>query len=108
MRFIDKILIETANLTADLVSETIELETIVNLSVQIVWASTTAAASVRVEVSNDNENWVLLGSAATIANNSGNVMVEKENSAVKYMRVNVDYTSGTVTSLKCIYSAKGF
>lgn len=108
MRYVNDLIIDASNVVADFNSEIVDLNTIVNFSVQIVWASTTAAGTVTVQVSNDDVNWVTLGSAATINNNSGNVIVDRASNPYKSMRVAVDWTSGSITSLKCTYTGKGF
>jgi hypothetical protein len=85
-----------------------DLSNIVNFSVQIVWTSTTASFSVAVQVSNDNTNWVTLGTAQAISNDNGNVMVVQQNNPYKSMRVLTTRTSGTLTTLQCTYEGKGF
>lgn len=106
MRFVDDILLNNSALAVSTTTEAVNLETIVNFSVQIVWTSVTASFSIQVEVSNDGLNWVNLGSAAVINNNSGNVMVEKSNNTNRFMRVSVTRTSGTA-NVKLIYAGLG-
>lgn len=108
MRKADDTIVDLSALVLSNTSEVVDLGSIVNFSVQIVWTSTTAAFTVAVQVSNDGVNYVTLGSPQAVANDNGNVMVVQQNNPYKHMRVLITRTSGTLTTLVCTYEGKGF
>lgn len=108
MRFVTDTLVSQAALVATNTSSTVDMSSIVNFSLQIVWTSTTASFSIAVEVSNDSINWTALGTPQAIADNNGDVIVVQRNNPYAYMRVVSTRTSGTLTTLKVIYHGKGF
>lgn len=107
MRFATDQILNLATVVATTVSETLNLETIVNCSVQIKWTSTTAAFTIGIEVSNDASTWFSLDSA-TVADNNGSDIFVIQNNAYKYGRIYVTRTSGTLTTLTATYHGKGF
>lgn len=105
--FNDTILNESA-ITADKTSESIALGFVQDIAIQIIWTSTTAAGTIQIQVSNDGVNYVTLTSHnKTINNNNGNEMVVISDANYAYIRVFVDYTSGTVETVKAIINGKG-
>jgi len=71
------------------------------ISVHVIWTSTTASATIKLQCSNDATNWSDFTTATSIANNSGDVFyaVDQVKDAF-YWRVLITYTSGTITTLK--------
>lgn len=108
MRFVDDSIIDTTSIVADFQSEVLHIETILHLSMQITWTSVTADATITLQVSNDGENWVNTNQTATISNNSSSVMLVLIDNSFSKCRVKVDYNSGTIDTLKAVYSGKGF
>lgn len=109
MRFSNDIIIQDTNITASQFSEVIDIRHIFGYSIQAEWTSTTASASVVIQGSNDGENFVSIGSpVATINNNNGLELFNvTEEQYYGFMRISVDFTSGSVTSLIVTYGSKG-
>lgn len=106
-RVIDSLVIDSAAVTADEESAAINILHMDNWSVQIIWTSTTASATVQIEESNDGSTWsVISGKTQAINNNSGNVMLSGSNQASKYIRVNVDSVTGSITTIQAYVVAK--
>lgn len=107
MRITDYTLYSATSVTASTNTNSIDMVHNVLLSVQMEWTSTTAVASVTVQVSNDGTTWINTAQTQAIANNSGAVMLTLVDFAYKYARCAVTYTSGTVTTLSLKVLAKG-
>ncbi len=101
-------ILDLSGVTADAQSEAVEMLNIYGFSVQIVWTSTTATATIQIEVSNDGITWIPLASPTqAIANDNGSVMFNVADSFYKFMRVDVDSVTGTITTLSALYNGKG-
>ena len=77
------------------------------LSVQYVWASATASWTIALKTSNNGVDFTSLGSASTVANDSGSLHTQvafvKDS---KYVRVQCTKTSGTLTDLKVLVASQ--
>jgi hypothetical protein len=92
----------------DFVSATQDIRNLYGYAAQVTWTSTTAAATVKVQESNNGQNWVdISGKSQGILNNNGTTLIECLGRMTKYMRIEVTYTSGIVTTLKVDFVAKG-
>lgn len=106
-RHIDSLIIDSAAVTADEESSAINMLNFDNWSAQIIWTSTTAGATVQVEESNDGSTWsVISGKTQAISNDSSNVMLSGSDFAGKYIRVNVDSVTGSITTIQVHFVAK--
>lgn len=100
--------IDSSSITADESGEALNILHQEMWSAQIIWTSTTAAATVQIEESNDGSTWsTISGKTQAISSDSGNVMLSGSNQASKFIRVTVDHTSGTITTLTVKMIAKG-
>ena len=107
-RVTDILAIDSSAITATESSQAIEILHQDQWSAQIVWTSTTASASVIIQESNDGSTWsTISGKTQAISNNSGNVMLAGANQATRYIRAQLSYSSGTVTTLTVRIVAKG-
>lgn len=107
MRFANDTILNLAAVVATTASEALDLDTIVNCSVQIKWTSTTASFTVGLEVSNDGVNYTSIDSATVADNNGSDIFVIQDN-PYRYARIYVTRTSGTLTTLTAVYHGKGF
>lgn len=74
------------------------------ISLQVVWASSTASFSYQLYASNDGTNFVAVGSSQAILNNSGSTITQLRNAYdFKYYRVTLTKTSGTLTGFNVIF-----
>jgi hypothetical protein len=108
MRIIDKKILDASAVIADTASEVLDVTHQVGISVQVDWTSTTAAAVLTLQASNDGITWVDLASTVTVNNNSGMEMLYATDFHYKFARVEVDWTSGSITTLSLQAIAKGF
>lgn len=108
MRITDFTLYTGAAVVASANSSAIDMEHSVLLSMQMVWTSTTASASVTIQVSNDGTTWVDSAQTQAILNNSGATMLTMVDFAYKYARAKITFSSGSVTTLQLKVIAKGF
>lgn len=107
MRFANDLILNLSSVAATTVSETIDLNTIVNCSFQVVWTSTTASFTLGLEVSNDGTNFTSIDSATVSDNNGSDIFIIQEN-PYRYARVYITRTSGTLTTLRASYHGTGF
>lgn len=108
MRIFNDTILDQSSVTSDKTSEVITLNFVQDIAIQIIWTSTSAAGTFVVQCSNNNSNWVDLSShTKTINNNNGNEMIVISDANYAYLRVFLDYTSGTVTTAKVIINGKG-
>lgn len=99
--------IDSTTITATESSAAIDMELLDNWSAQIIWTSSTASATVQIEESNDGSTWsIISGKTQAISNDSGDVMLSQADFAGKWIRATLDYTSGTVDTLKVHFVAK--
>jgi hypothetical protein len=76
-------------------------------SAQVIWTSTTASATVQIEESNDGTTWsTISGKTQAISNDSSDVMLSSTDQATKYIRATLNFSSGSVTTLKVYIVAK--
>lgn len=108
MRILDDSIFSGAAIVADVATESVDLSHITGYSVQIDWTSTTAAGTIKVQMSNDGKTWDDTGSSQAISNDSGTVVLNFADVFYKYTRVFVDWTSGSITTLDVIVCGKGF
>jgi len=104
---INDVILESNAVVADENSSVLEMLAIKNVALQISWTSTTASASFIVQVSNDKETWINEGASQAVTNDSGDVMILIADAYYKYMRVQLDWASGSVTTAKVTAHAKG-
>lgn len=101
------VILDEATVTADVEGESIEIRNTHGVSFQVEWTSTTASATVDVEVSNDGSTWIKEGAQQVINNNSGATMLIITDAYYRNVRVKVEHTSGTVDSVKVTINTKG-
>ena len=107
-KFVSKTITDSAAVVADESSSAVDMSNLDNWAAQIIWTSTTASGTVQIEESNDNSTWsTISGKTQAISNDSGNVMLTGTDFAPKYIRATVDYTSGSITTVKVHFTAKG-
>ena len=107
-RVTDEQVINSAAIVADESSAALDISHQLAWTAQIVWTSTTAAGTIEIQESNDGSTWSTISAKTqAISNNSGNVMLKGEWQASKYLRANVDWTSGSITTLTVHIIAKG-
>lgn len=112
--YLNETLINSSAITADETSRTVDMASHSNFSVQVTWTSSTAAATIKVQQSNDGSNWTDVDASNTnqaISNDNGDVIltsnaVGQGRFNARYLRVFADYTSGTITTLVCTLVAK--
>lgn len=108
MRTLNDQILNLSAVTADARSEAIDLTNIYGYSCQVVWTSSTAAGTIKLEVSNDGATWTELTSPTqAILNNNGSVMFNVADCFYQQVRVLVDYTSGTIATVTAQFNAKG-
>ena len=100
-------LIDSSTVVADESSASIDMENLQSWSAQLIWTSTTAAGTVKIEESNDGSAWsTISGKTQAISNDSSNVMLAGTDFAPKWIRATVDWTSGSITTIKVHFTAK--
>lgn len=99
--------IDAAALAADSNGETIDLSNLKGISAHVIWTSTTASFTVKLQLSNDDGlNWVDHTTSQAILNNNGTAMINYPDLHAKAARVVVVRTSGTLTTVKVHVSGK--
>ncbi len=84
------------------------LEHMMGYSCQVVWSSTTASYTVKLQGSNDEVNWKdLSGLSQAILNDSGSVLWNVSDAMYQFVRPVVARTSGAVDDLKIVLYCKG-
>ena len=108
MRILNDTIFTGALVVADVAGETINLDYIYGLTIQLSWISATAAGTIKVQASNDENTWIdLTTHNQTVNNDSQDKMIEINNAYYKYIRVYVDWTSGSITAINAIINGKG-
>ena len=94
-------------MVADETSEVIDISYIDGYGGVINWTSTTCVATIKFQESYDNINWedVSSGSQA-VSNNSGSTNFTFTGVMAPYLRVLVDWTSGSLTTVDVTIHAK--
>lgn len=100
------IVINETNVSADVRSEVIDATNICIITAQAT-STGTVSAVLKVEVSNDNENFVELTSPTVAVSNTGSVVLEKSDFGFKYFRLFLDVTSGTTNTVQVHITTKG-
>lgn len=101
--------LDDTTVTASVNTATQQTEFMRGVAMQVTWTSTTASASVQMQVSNDGTNWSdVSGAVQAISNNSGTAMLQMDGLYSDYIRAEVTVSSGSVTTLKIITVVKGF
>ena len=105
---LEETIIDSATVTADENSASIDMKNHRTWSCQLVWTSTTAAGTVKMQESNDGTNWEdISGASQAISNDSGSTMFKSTDAfQAKYIRALVDFTSGSITTVQCYFVAK--
>lgn len=113
VRFLEETIIDTSAVTADVTSAVVDMSRHEHFSVQWTWTSTTASAALVIEESNDGENWAVFDSTKNnTINNDSSTEIRTSNDTgsglfeAKYLRAKLDYTSGTITTIKAVLFAK--
>ncbi len=101
-------IINSSAVVADENSASIEMINHKRWSCQLVWTSTTAVGTVKMQESNDGTNWEdISGASQAISNDNGSVMFKSTDEfAPRYIRALVDWTSGSITTVECHFTAK--
>jgi len=100
-------LINSAAVVADETSEIVDISYISGYCVQIVWTSTTCVASIKLQESIDGLTWVdVTDGAQAVANNSGASILSFIGVMAPKVRVVVDWTSGSLTTVTVKLHAK--
>ena len=101
----DTLINETNLTTIDVESEILELTNVYLLSIQHI-STGTISGTVKVEFSNDKENWKESATTLTVSN-AGTDIMSFSDVAEKWARVVYDATSGTTNTLKVVINTKG-
>ena len=105
-RTANDLVIDEVDNSADVRSESIDCTYLDGYSMQVV-STGTIAGVLKVEVSNNNEDWVELSSPTIAVANITNDIVEASDLFHRYIRFFYDSTSGTTNTLKIWFTAKG-
>lgn len=100
------IVINETDVSADVRSEVIDATNVYLISAQATTTGTITAV-LKVEVSNDNVNFVELASPTVNVSNTGSVVLEKADFAYRYFRLFLDVGSGTTNTVKVHMTTKG-
>lgn len=92
-----------SSLSVSQVSEEIDCKQLGRVSFQVTGAGTFSVTA-QIEVSNDNLNWVGLGTPTALI--VGTIIVEKVDLTTRYCRLSLVRTSGTVTGLSTVFNGK--
>ena len=108
MKVLEQNLIDAAAVVADEASSIMDITLLYGYSAQVSWTSTTAVATIKMQESNDGLTWSdVSGGSQAVASDSGSVMLNLPGRMAKWSRVLVDWTSGSVTTLKVDFYGKG-
>lgn len=107
MRISDYRLYSATNVAADAQTASIDMEQQIGLSVQVDWSGASGSTTVTLQASNDGQTWVNLSSSATISTASGTAMLFATDFMYKFARVDINHSSGTISSLRMQVLAKG-
>jgi len=108
MRIVNDTILDLSAVVASVNSEAVHLDFLYGFSVQLAFTSTTASAVIRLQCSNDEATWInIAGTDQTVNNNNDTVMLNVADAFYKFMRVQVVYTSGSITTINAIINAKG-
>lgn len=100
---------EETNVTSTTNHDSQQTEHVWGYSVQFIWTSTTVQGAVKLQASNDNENWDdITGASYTINDISGSTLFNVPNVFYRFFRPRVEITSGALVTLKTITNIKGF
>lgn len=102
----DIVIDETNVTTSDIRSTSLDLTYIDGISVQVLTTGT-ISGTVKIEVSNNNEDWIELTSPTIAVSNTTSDIVNLDGIHYRYARIFHDATSGTTNTLKVWVSAKG-
>lgn len=111
-QFINKAIINAADLGADQTSETVDIRQASIYAAQISWAGGTATAgNVIVEATNDDPNSVSSPtytqiSSDAVSTTSGSLMKNNSGVGYSYVRVRWDQSAGTGGTISCKLSVK--
>jgi hypothetical protein len=98
-------LVDAHSLGASFNSSSLELPLVELLSAQLIWTdSGSLSGTVNLQASNDNTNWVSVGSQAL--SGSSTAMINKSDILYKYVRIAYTRTAGS-GSLTVLVNAKG-
>lgn len=101
--------VRAINITSgvDTISPVIDVSDCSVATMQCIWAGTTPAGTINVECSLDGSNWATFGVTAVNVNTaSGNTITSFNLNGIPFIRINYDYTSGTITSLRVFVATK--
>lgn len=98
--------IDEAALAATENGATLQIDGLIGLSAHIIWTSTTASFTVKLQTSNDGENWFDESTTQAISNDNGNTILQWAPLHKIYARVVVERTSGTLTTIKVHVAGK--
>lgn len=102
----DIIIDESDVTTSDIRSESLDFTYLDGLSVQVLTTGT-IAGTLKIEASNNNQNWVELASPTITITNATSSIINLDAIHHRYIRLFHDATSGTTNTLKVWVSAKG-
>lgn len=105
-RTANNLVIDETDNSSDVRSGTIDCTYLDGYSMQVV-STGTIAGTLKVEVSNNNEDWVELSSPTIAVSNATNDIAEASDLFHRYIRFFYDATSGTTNTLKVWFTAKG-
>jgi hypothetical protein len=109
-RTTNEVILESGVVVADEQSDAIDISNQMIWSAQVEHTSTTCAATLKMQHSNDNSTWIdISGASVTVNNDSTNTMLSSGAGfeGAKYIRFVVDWTSGSLTTVKCTINCKG-
>lgn len=107
MKYANDTLQDLSAVDADKTSEVVDIRWCYGCFVGVVWTSTTAAGVVKLQQSTDGVTWFDHATTGTINNNNSSIYWNIDGNHAGYFRVFIDYTSGTITTVKTVFGAKG-
>lgn len=108
MRIIDvSDYMDLAAVTANANGESQQLEYMTGFSFHCIWTATTVSATVTVQCSNDGTNWEDVAGTTENITADGSVMYNVSDVYYKYVRLQITYSSGTITTFVAKFYAKG-
>ena len=109
MRFSQDIILNENSVSSDVEGQSVDIRHLLGYALQVEWESTTASADVYVQGSNDKKTWINIGSPVAVVNNDNGASLFNvaEEQYYGWIRIFIDYGSGTVDTVKVTYVSKG-
>lgn len=99
--------VDSVTFDQDRRSDALDVSSCEFITIQAIWSGgSTPVGVLKAEVSLDGTNYFELSTTSNISGNSGNTIIELANKSYKYLKVFLDFTSGSATISAWIH-AKG-